>query len=142
MKIPPSSQATNPYKRNRGFLRAWHAMKNSLAGFKVAFRDESAFRQELALAAILIPVGIFVPAEPVVHVLLMSSVLLVLAVELLNSSVEAAIDRISLERHELSRTAKDLGSAAVMVSLGICLMTWVVLLGPSLLHWALHRFAH
>jgi len=110
-------------------------MKNSLAGFKVAFRDESAFRQELALAAILIPIGILVPVEPVARVMLISSVLLVLAVELLNSSVEAAIDRISLERHELSRTAKDLGSAAVMVSLAMCLMTWLILLGPGTWHW-------
>jgi len=145
--VPPTSKTSgatpvmptgNPYKGNRGLLRAWYALKNSLAGFKVAFRDESAFRQELALAAILMPVGIFVPVEPVVHVMLISSVLLVLAVELLNSSVEAAIDRISLERHELSRTAKDLGSAAVMVSLTICLVTWVVLVGPWLWQCVIH----
>ncbi|HYS65280.1 MAG TPA: diacylglycerol kinase [Paraburkholderia sp.] len=106
----------NPYKGNRGLTRAWHAMKNSLAGFRVAIREESAFRQELTLAAILIPCGVLVPVDPVSRVLLLGSVLLVLIVELLNSSVEAAIDRISLERHELSRRAKDLGSAAVMVA--------------------------
>jgi diacylglycerol kinase (ATP) len=125
----------NPYKGNRGVTRAWHAMKNSLAGFQVAIREESAFRQELTLAAILVPCGVIVPVDPVSRVLLLGSVLLVLIVELLNSSVEAAIDRISLERHELSRRAKDLGSAAVMVALGMCLMTWVLIVGPLLVHW-------
>ncbi|WP_233829095.1 diacylglycerol kinase [Paraburkholderia sp. ZP32-5] len=125
----------NPYKGNRGLTRAWHAMKNSLAGFRVAIREESAFRQELTLAAILVPCGLFVPVDPVSRVLLLGSVLLVLIVELLNSSVEAAIDRISLERHELSRRAKDLGSAAVMVALGMCVMTWVVIVGPLVVRW-------
>ncbi|SHK19058.1 diacylglycerol kinase (ATP) [Paraburkholderia terricola] len=125
----------NPYKGNRGLTRAWHAMKNSLAGFRVAIREESAFRQELTLAAILIPCGVLVPVEPVARVLLLGSVLLVLIVELLNSSVEAAIDRISLERHELSRRAKDLGSAAVMVALGMCLMTWLLIVGPLVVAW-------
>lgn len=125
----------NPYKGNRGVTRAWHAMKNSLAGFRVAIREESAFRQELTLAAILIPCGVLVPVDPVSRVLLLGSVLLVLIVELLNSSVEAAIDRISLERHELSRRAKDLGSAAVMVALGMCLMTWVLIVGPLVVRW-------
>jgi diacylglycerol kinase (ATP) len=125
----------NPYKGNRGITRAWHAMKNSLAGFQVAIREESAFRQELTLAAILVPCGIFVPVEPGARVLLLGSVLLVLIVELLNSSVEAAIDRISLERHELSRRAKDLGSAAVMVALGMCVMTWGLIVGPLVIRW-------
>ena len=125
----------NPYKGNRGLTRAWHAMKNSLAGFRVAIREESAFRQELTLAAILIPCGLLVPVDPVSRVLLLGSVLLVLIVELLNSSVEAAIDRISLERHELSRRAKDLGSAAVMVALGMCVMTWALIVGPLVVHW-------
>src|SRR6266404_4218540 len=125
----------NPYKGNRGLTRAWHAMKNSLAGFQVAIREESAFRQELTLAAILLPIGLIVPVEPVARVLLLGSVLLVLIVELLNSSVEAAIDRISLERHELSRRAKDLGSAAVMVALVMCLMTWGLVLAPLVLRW-------
>ncbi|HXZ09971.1 MAG TPA: diacylglycerol kinase [Paraburkholderia sp.] len=125
----------NPYKGNRGITRAWHAMKNSFYGFRVAIREESAFRQELTLAAILLPIGVIVPVEPVARVLLLGSVLLVLIVELLNSSVEAAIDRISLERHELSRRAKDLGSAAVMVALFMCVMTWALVLGPPLMHW-------
>ena len=125
----------NPYKGNRGVTRAWHAMKNSFAGFRVAIREESAFRQELTLAAILVPCGLAVPVDPVSRVLLLGSVLLVLIVELLNSSVEAAIDRISLERHELSRRAKDLGSAAVMVALFMCVMTWALIVGPLIVRW-------
>ncbi|WP_347557761.1 diacylglycerol kinase [Robbsia sp. KACC 23696] len=137
-RVPPSTPTPlpfNPYKGNRGLTRAWHAMKNSIAGVRVAIREESAFRQELTLAAILLPIGVFLPVEPIAHVLLIGSVLLVLIVELLNSGVETAIDRISLEHHELSRRAKDLGSAAVMLALGLCLMTWGVLAGPLLWHW-------
>jgi diacylglycerol kinase (ATP) len=125
----------NPYKGNRGFTRAWHAMKNSLNGFRVAIREESAFRQELTLAAILLPCSLFVPVTPVERVALITSVLLVLIVELLNSSVEAAIDRISLERHELSKRAKDLGSAAVMIALGVCVLTWALILWPLASAW-------
>jgi len=130
----------NPYKGNRGLTRAWHAMKNSLNGFRVAIREESAFRQELTLAAILVPCGIFVPVSPVERAALLASVLLVLMVELLNSSVEAAIDRISLERHELSKRAKDFGSAAVMVALLVCVLTWGLIVGPLLWRWALVLF--
>lgn len=130
----------NPYKGNRGLTRAWHAMKNSLNGFRVAIREESAFRQELTLAAILVPCGILVPVSPVERAALLASVLLVLMVELLNSSVEAAIDRISLERHELSKRAKDFGSAAVMVALLVCVLTWGLIVGPLLWQWALMLF--
>ncbi|KMZ13209.1 Diacylglycerol kinase [Candidatus Burkholderia humilis] len=125
----------NPYKGNRGVTRAWHAMKNSLYGFRVAIREESAFRQELTLAAILLPISVFVPVTPVERAALVASVLLVLIVELLNSSVEAAIDRISLERHELSKRAKDFGSAAVMVALGVCVITWALILWPLAFAW-------
>ena len=125
----------NPYKGNRGLMRGWHAIKNSLAGFRVAICEESAFRQELVFAAILIPCAFAVPVDPVARVLLLVSVLLVLIVELLNSSIETAIDRISLERHELSRRAKDLGSAAVMVALVTCLMVWTVIAGPLVARW-------
>ncbi len=132
---PLAPPPVNPYKGNRGFTRAWHALKNSVNGFRVAIREESAFRQELTLAAILVPGGALVPVDAVSHVLLIGSVLLVLIVELLNSSVEAAIDRISLERHELSRRAKDLGSAAVTVALAACLLTWALIAGPLFVGW-------
>lgn len=136
MKKPePSSLPPNPYKGNRGITRAWHALKYSLSGFTIAIREESAFRQELALAAVLVPIGLFVPVEPVEHAVLVGVVLLVLIVELVNSSIEAAVDRISLERHELSKRAKDLGSAAVTVALVNCLLAWGFILGPRLWHW-------
>jgi diacylglycerol kinase (ATP) len=131
-ELEPEPLPFNPYKGNRGLTRAWHALKHSVNGFGVAIREESAFRQELTLAAILVPAGVAVQVTPVEHVLLIGSVLLVLIVELLNSSVEAAIDRISLERHELSKRAKDLGSAAVTVALGMCLLSWLWLAGPVL----------
>jgi diacylglycerol kinase (ATP) len=133
--LGPDDLPFNPYKGNRGFTRAWHAMKNSLYGFRVAIREESAFRQELTLAAILLPISLFVPVAPVERAALIGSVLLVLIVELLNSSVEAAIDRISLERHELSKRAKDFGSAAVMVALGVCVITWCLILWPLASAW-------
>jgi diacylglycerol kinase (ATP) len=114
-------------------------LKYSIKGFRVAIREESAFRQELTLAAIMVPIGVFVPVEPVERVLLLGSVMLVLIVELLNSSIENAVDRIGLERNELSGRAKDLGSAAVTVALLTCVMTWGLILvprfGPTLLHW-------
>ena len=128
----------NPYKGNRGITRAWKALKYSIKGFRAAIREESAFRQELTLAAILVPIGVFIPVEPVERVLLLGSVMLVLIVELLNSGIENAVDRIGLERNELSGRAKDLGSAAVTVALLLCVMTWGLILvprfGPLLLH--------
>jgi diacylglycerol kinase (ATP) len=128
----------NPYKGNRGVMRAWYALKYSINGFRVAIREESAFRQELTLAALMLPIGLFVPVEPVSHALLIGSVLLVLIVELINSSIEAAIDRISLERHELSKRAKDLGSASVTVALTNCVCTWGFILGPAIWRWLGH----
>jgi diacylglycerol kinase (ATP) len=125
----------NPYKGNRGITRAWHALRNSINGFRIAIREESAFRQELTLAAILLPLGVLLPVQAVEHALLVGSVLLVLIVELLNSSIEAAIDRISLERHELSKRAKDFGSAAVTVALLICALTWGWLGVPVIVNW-------
>ncbi|MCP3707917.1 diacylglycerol kinase [Paraburkholderia sp. CNPSo 3274] len=128
----------NPYKGNRGVTRAWKALKYSIKGFRAAIREESAFRQELTLSAILVPIGVFIPVEPVERVLLLGSVILVLIVELLNSSIENAVDRIGLERNELSGRAKDLGSAAVTLALLLCVLTWGLILvprfGPLLLH--------
>ncbi|MBN6729638.1 diacylglycerol kinase [Burkholderia multivorans] len=132
---PLSPLPPNPYKRHRGITRAWYALKHSLNGFRVAIREESAFRQELTLAALMLPIGAFAPVPAASRALLIGSVLLVLIVELLNSSVEAAIDRISLERHELSKRAKDLGSAAVTVALFACVTTWGFVLGPVVARW-------
>lgn len=117
----------NPHKGNKGLTRAFRAAVNSWNGLIYAYKEESAFRQELALGLILIPLAIFLPVSPIEKILLIASVVLVLIVELLNSSVEAAIDRISFEVHDLSKRAKDFGSAAVMLALLLCFITWAVI---------------
>ena len=114
----------NPHKGNRGLTRAWHAAKNSWGGLVYAFLEESAFRQELCLFVLLTPLTFFLPIGYLEKALLISSLIMVLVVELLNSSVEAAIDRISFEHHDLSKRAKDFGSAAVMLALLIALLMW------------------
>jgi diacylglycerol kinase (ATP) len=121
------SSEENPHKGNRGLTRAWEAGKNSWSGLVFAVREESAFRQELTLTACLVPLAVLLPFGAVERLLLIGSVLLVLIVELLNSSIEAAIDRISFEHHGLSKRAKDYGSAAVMLALFICAMVWITL---------------
>ncbi len=123
---PNYSIENNPHKGNKGLARAFRAAVNSWNGLKYAYKEESAFRQELFLAIILIPIAVYIPCTIVEKILLVSSVFLVLIVELLNSSVEAAIDRISFDIHGLSKRAKDFGSAAVMVALLLCGFTWVL----------------
>jgi diacylglycerol kinase (ATP) len=127
---PDYSTDDNPHKGNRGLVRAWHAAKNSWSGLVFAVQEESAFRQELALAAVLVPAALLLPFGVLERLLLIGSVVLVLIVELLNSSVEAAIDRISFDHHSLSKRAKDIGSAAVFVSLVLLGMVWGVVLLP------------
>ena len=123
----------NPHKGNKGFTRAWHAAKNSWCGLVYAFMEESAFRQELTLFAILTPIAFFLPINYLEKALLISSLIMVLVVELLNSSVEAAIDRISFEHHDLSKRAKDFGSAAVMLALFISVLLWSAVCIPIVL---------
>ena len=118
----------NPHKGNKGITRAFRAAINSWNGLIYAFKEESAFRQELGLSLILVPLAIYLPITPIEKILLIASVILVLIIELLNSSVEAAIDRISFEVHDLSKRAKDFGSAAVMLALLLCGLTWVIIL--------------
>ena len=114
----------SPFKGTTGLTRIRRALLNTLAGLAEAWRHESSFRQEVALAAILIPIACWVPVAAVERALLVAVVLLVLIVELLNSSVETAIDRISFEQHPLSKRAKDIGSAAVFVALVLCVAVW------------------
>jgi diacylglycerol kinase (ATP) len=123
----------NPHKGNKGITRAFRAAINSWNGLIYAFKEESAFRQELALSLILIPLAIYLPVTPIEKILLIASVILVLIIELLNSSVEAAIDRISFEVHDLSKRAKDFGSAAVMLALLLCALTWAIVLSEHYL---------
>ena len=123
----------NPHKGNKGLTRAFRAAINSWNGLIYAYKEESAFRQELALSMILIPLAIYLPVTPIEKILLIASVILVLVIELLNSSVEAAIDRISFEVHDLSKRAKDFGSAAVMLALLLCALTWAIVLSEHYL---------
>ena len=120
----------NPHKGNRGLARAWHAAKNSWCGLVYAFQEESAFRQELTLFVLLTPIAFILPITLLEKSLLISSLVMVLVIELLNSSVEAAIDRISFDHHDLSKRAKDFGSAAVMLALFIATLTWAAVCIP------------
>ena len=116
---------TNPFKGRTGIDRIVHAASNSWSGLQLAYRGESAFRQEVWLAAALLPAAIWLGRTPVEVALLVASVLLVLIVELLNSAIEAVVDRVSFEWHELSKRAKDIGSAAVLLALLLCTVLWV-----------------
>ncbi len=104
------------------------AFGNTLRGLKAAFRDEAALRQELALSVVLIPLGLWLGRSGVEQALLVGSMLLVLLVELLNSAIEAAVDRIGLEHHPLSGQAKDIGSTAVFVAFLVLATTWFLIL--------------
>ena len=108
--------------------RIWNAFSYSLSGLYAAYLNEDAFRQESLLAAAMIPIALVLPSPAVGKALMIGSVLLVLIVELLNSAIEAAVDRISLDRHRLSKRAKDIGSAAVLIALINVLTTWSLVL--------------
>jgi len=118
----------SPYKGKTGLRRLINATRYSLAGIAEAARHEDAFRQELLLAAVLVPLGLWLGHSGIERALLCGSVLLVLVVELLNSAVEATVDRISLENHQLAKRAKDLGSAAVMLALVATGLVWILVL--------------
>jgi len=121
---------SNPHKGRTGLDRVIHATGYSISGLTTAYRGESAFRQEFWVAVVLVPLAFWVGRGWVEVAMLAGSVLLVLIVELLNSAIEAAIDRVSFEWHDLSKRAKDLGSAAVFLSLMLCAGVW----GAALWH--------
>ena len=116
-----------------GFDRIIKAFGYSLKGFHAAFINEAAFRQELALAVIMVPAGFWLGQTPVEKALLVGVVLMVLVVELLNSAVETLVDRVGTEHHELAGRAKDMGSAAVFLSLMVVLIIWGLILLPQFL---------
>lgn len=120
----------SPYKGKTGWRRLRNAFWYSLDGLQAAYRHEDAFRQEVRLALLLVPLALWLDVSRAEKVLLVVSVLSVLVVELLNSAVEAVVDRVSLENHHLAKRAKDIGSAAVLVSLGVVALTWAVILLP------------
>jgi len=123
-----TEESESSFKGKTGFRRIWNALFYSFDGLSAAFRHEDAFRQEVLLAAVLIPLALWFDVGAVGKALMIASVLLVLIVELLNSAVEAAVDRISLENHRLAKRAKDIGSAAVLLSLANVLVVWLLVL--------------
>ena len=118
----------SPFKGQTGLRRIWNAFSYSLAGLHAAYLNEDAFRQECLLATAMIPVALLLPVPGIGKALMIASVLLVLMIELLNSAIEAAIDRISLDQHRLSKRAKDIGSAAVLIALINVLAIWSLVL--------------
>jgi diacylglycerol kinase (ATP) len=116
--------AESPYKGETGLKRILSATRNSMAGLREALRCEDAFRQELILALVLIPLAFWVGTSAIERALLIGSVLLVLIVELVNSAVEATVDRISFENHRLAKRANDIGSAAVLLTLFNAALIW------------------
>jgi diacylglycerol kinase (ATP) len=109
-------------------VRVLRAFGASYRGYCGAFRNEAAFRQELAVAVLVIPLGLYLGDNGVARALLVGPMILVLIVELLNSAIEATVDRIGLEYHELSGLAKDIGSAAVLSSFVLLGLTWLLVL--------------
>ncbi|MCB1914892.1 MAG: diacylglycerol kinase [Rhodocyclaceae bacterium] len=114
----------SPYKGKTGLRRLVNALRYSLDGLRAAYRCEEAFRQEVWLAAVLLPTALLVDVNPHWKALMIASVLLLIIVELLNSAVEATVDRVSLDDHRLAKRAKDIGSAAVLVAIGNLTVVW------------------
>ncbi len=121
-----NDQKSVPETRQKptGLKRIWLAFIYSMDGFRAAWKGEAAFRQELLLALVMLPLGFVLGRNTLEYIALAGTVLLVLIVELLNSAIEATVDRVGLERHELAKKAKDMGSAAVLVSLLLVVLTW------------------
>jgi diacylglycerol kinase (ATP) len=126
--LAPTGTARPATHRPRGFRRMFDATRNSWGGLKGAWREEEAFRQEIVAGFVLVPLALWLGETGLERALLVGSLLVVLVVELLNSSIEATVDRIGTERHTLSGLAKDLGSAAVAVSLLLVVVVWGLVL--------------
>jgi len=115
-------------KHPHGLKHAWHATLTAMAGLRAAWQHEDAFRQEVLVAAIAIPVALLLSVGPLAKALMIASILLVLIVELLNSALEAAVDHTSLQQHPLAKRAKDIASAAVLLSIVNALAVWGLVL--------------
>lgn len=118
----------SPYKGKSGLKRILNATGYSISGFKAAYKNEAAFRQIVLINIILISVSFFLDVSRSEHVLLIIVCLFAMIVELFNSAIEAVVDRVSLEKHQLSKNAKDMGSAAQFVALSIIAITWLIIL--------------
>mgnify|MGYP003423080735 CR=1 len=124
---------TNEHKGRTGIDRIFHATRNSINGLWAAYSGESAFRQETWLAVVLLPSAFWLGRNAIEVTLLVATVLLVLIVELLNSAIEAVVDRISFDWHDLSKRAKDIASAAVLLSLLLCGGIWLSVIAQRFL---------
>jgi diacylglycerol kinase (ATP) len=118
----------SPYKGKTGLRRLINAFGYSVEGIKAAYKNEDAFRQEVRLAVVLIPLAVYLGKTGIEQALMIGSVMLVIIVELLNSSIEATVDRVSLDHHKLAKRAKDIGSAAVLFSLVNLAVVWGLLI--------------
>lgn len=121
----PTGSSSNPHKGRTGLNRIVHAAGYSAQGLSTAYRCESAFRQEVWLTVVALPLAYWLGRQWIEVILLIGSLLLLLIVELLNSAIEATVDRISLDLHELAKRAKDYGSAAVFIALLLCASVWL-----------------
>lgn len=117
----------SPYNKIN-LSRILSAFKNSCHGLKNTFKNEEAFRQELILTIILTPLAIYIGEDNIERILLITSLLLLLMVELINTAIEATVDRISYEKNELSKLAKDIGSASVLIAFLNCFIVWIFIL--------------
>lgn len=111
-----------------GLRRLLNACTYSAQGLKACFRSEEAFRQEVALACIMVPLGLYLGDTATEKILLAGSILMLMTVEIINTAIERVVDRISFDRHELSKEAKDMGSAAVMIAIVLVAMTWGIII--------------
>ncbi|HCC8382518.1 diacylglycerol kinase [Acinetobacter baumannii] len=118
----------SPYKGKSGLKRILNATSYSISGFKAAYQNEAAFRQIVLINLVLIPVNFFLDVTRGEHALMIIVCLFAIIVELFNSAIEAVVDRVSLEKHQLSKNAKDMGSAAQFVALSIIVATWLIIL--------------
>jgi diacylglycerol kinase (ATP) len=117
-------------QNQKGLRRIINAFGYSMAGFRSCYKHEEAFRQELILTLVMVPLGIWLGSDGVERALLVASVLFVPIVELLNSAIEANVDRVGMERHKLSKRAKDIASAAVFLSIVLAISVWALVLVP------------
>ena len=127
--------ANNELRPSIGPARLAGALRYSIAGFRHATRHEAAFQQEVLLFLLLLPAAVLLPVPTLDRLVVVLSMLLVIVVELINSAIEATVDRISSERHPLAGQAKDMGSAAVFLSVVMSVVCWVVIAGPVVVGW-------
>jgi diacylglycerol kinase (ATP) len=127
-------EQVSEFKSKSGVKRVFAAFSYSMQGFRAAWMNEHAFRQELLVAVPAGVLALFLPLPAISRLALIAALVLVLIVELINSAIEAVVDRISFERHPLAKNAKDIGSAAVFLALCLAGATWAVILWPLLMH--------